>query len=285
MNEKCLVTITLGTEFEQKWRLHCFPSWKRYASQHGYDLINITNPLDTSGRAKNRSASWQRCLIFGLPELQVYQQIVWIDADIVINTDLAPCIASYVPEDAIGGVEQYSFPTPIIYRKQLERKYSQWDKQGVKYVHNLTAQSFYQNYGINTDLDKVFHAGVIVASPAHHRQLFEKVYYNYEDKGEGQWNYEMRPLSYEIVKSGYACWLPNQFNLLVGDFLYSNYQFLYKFSGPSFLGRIRAKLAHHIFNTAFKIEREAVNAAYRNSYFLHFAGMGFTKMHLLETRG
>jgi hypothetical protein len=55
----------------------------------------------------------------------------------------------------------------------------------------------------------------MVLSPRHHRELLEHVYHNYEDRGGEPWNYEMRPLSFEIQKQGLLHVLDSRFNALL----------------------------------------------------------------------
>jgi hypothetical protein len=129
MTSKCLVTLTIGDKYKQQWEHFCKTNWTAYANKFGYDLITISEPPDLSLRSKNRSPAWLKCLILGLPETSSYDQVVWVDADILINNQDAPDICSFVPQDRIGGVEAYSYPTPILYRRILKRKYDQWSLQ------------------------------------------------------------------------------------------------------------------------------------------------------------
>lgn len=268
MAHKCLVTLTIGEEFENQWNLYCQKNWQAYADKHGYDLINISEPLDVSQRAQSQPA-WLKCLILNHPEIQKYDQAVWIDADILINYEDAPCICSFVPINQIGGVRDYSFSTPILYKRNLKKTYDNWAAKGIKYIDNLTPQLFYKNFGIETDIAEVMQTGVIVASPKYHKEIFEKVYYNYEDKGSPQWNYEMRPLSYEIIKSDRVVWLPQEFNIIVSTYLMTNYEFLMQINSSTSGG-------------SMPYAKECLNTAFKNSYFLHFAGMGFSKMQLID---
>ena len=66
---------------------------------------------------------------------------------------------------------------------------------------------------------------MLVLSPSHHRELLEDVYARYEDKGPGL-NYEMRPLSYELLRAGVVHWLDPRFNYIWGHYKALHFPFL-----------------------------------------------------------
>lgn len=89
---KAIVTLAIVEEYLQIWKSFAQDNWQKYADKYGYDLICIDTPLDTSERAQARSPAWQKCLILSQEFSQNYEQIVWIDLDILINTSIAPSI-------------------------------------------------------------------------------------------------------------------------------------------------------------------------------------------------
>lgn len=99
-----LVTMLIGESYQDYWKAYCQPTWKGYADRHGLDLIPLTEPIDNSPRALARSPAWQKCLILSQPFSADYDQIVWVDADIIINFDEAPLLTERVPLGKIGGV-------------------------------------------------------------------------------------------------------------------------------------------------------------------------------------
>jgi hypothetical protein len=151
---------------------------------YGYDLICIDEPLDDSERARKCNPSWQKCLILSQEFARRYERIVWLDADILINTNAAPCVSEGVPIDKVGVVEVWSEPYPEWYQECLKRMYEFW---GSHAIINYNAHEYYINYGWPSSFDKVAQNGVMVLSPVHHRQLLEKNYYDYEDRGS-EWN-------------------------------------------------------------------------------------------------
>ena len=108
---KALVTLAIGEKYLVPWRALCEPGWRAYAARHGYDLVVITQPLDTSPRAAARSPAWQKCLVLGDAIAAGRDRIVWIDADVMINPT-APDITVGVPAEKIGAVDEHAFPTP-----------------------------------------------------------------------------------------------------------------------------------------------------------------------------
>jgi hypothetical protein len=133
--------------------------------------------------------------------------------------------------------------------------------------------------------DTVVQAGMMVFSPRYHREIMEKVYYQYEEKGGPEWHYEMRPLSFEFLKAGIVHWIDPRFNLLWLDHVFLYYPFL-----------LNPPKSRTVFQRAFrKGERLAgsspaidlrvacITTAFLNSYFLHFGGSELNDMKLLNT--
>ncbi len=214
-NSKAIVTLALGAVYQFRWQQYCRANWESYAARHGYDVICFDAPLDTAPAA--RPATWQKCLILAQPETQKYDRVVWVDADIVFHPD-APCLASQVPPDRIGAVDEYATPTPDQYRLALARLYRAWDELGVPYVNNPTPRAFYNNFGLRPSFDQVVQGGLLVLSPRHHRELLESVYlavYPAEHRDDG----EMIALSHTLLRAGAVHWLDPRFDSLFACFV------------------------------------------------------------------
>jgi hypothetical protein len=250
-NTKALVTLAIGASFRERWAQVCQPNWQTYADRHGYDLLCIQEPLDTSPLARKRSPAWQKCLILSQDFSQDYERIVWVDLDILLNPH-APDIAAGVPLEQVGAVDEYSIPTRALHQTTLAKLYHYWESIGTPYIHNLTPESYYRVYGFEQGFSHVVQTGVMVLSPSPHRNILEFVYHTYEDKGY-TWNYEMRPLSYELLKAGCVHWLDPRFNYLWGLYQAIYYPFL--MDNP-----------HSVHLPA------CLDQARRHTYFLHFAG-------------
>ncbi len=285
-NSKAIVTLVLGKRYLNKWKRFCQKNWQKYAEKYEYDLIFIDSPLDTSGRAQKRSPAWQKCLILSQDFSQHYERIVWIDSDILINTSIAPCIVKDVPLEKVGATDEWSSPTPQLYSQTLDRKYEYYKYVGWDIVHDNTAQKFYSNYGLPPKFHSTVQTGVMVLSPHHHRQILEKVYFEYEDKGVSEWNYEMRPLSWELLEADLVHWLDHRFNLIWMDYMSLHYPFVLKKSQNPFLGKIEGKIRNLSSDLGIParptLKKICANTAFINSFFLHFAGCS-ADMQLVNT--
>lgn len=269
MNTKAIVTLVIGDEHCKRWKRLCSHNWTQYAERHGYDIICIDTPLDTGERARNRSPSWQKCLILSQDFAKNYERIVWIDSDILINAIAAPDIVEAVPLEKVGSIDEWSQPTSELNllvqarRRELDPSYAgPYAVEGVKH---------YTNFGLPNGYEQLVQAGVLVLSPAHHRAVFEHVYNTYENRGP-EWNYEQRPLSYELIKNDYAHWIDHRFNLVWWFYriLYAPYLFPMTRDRWLFYERFKRKYLAITGVTAM-CERLSATAAFTDSYFLHFA--------------
>jgi hypothetical protein len=272
-NSKAIVTLVIGDKYLNDWKKICQINWQKYAEKHGYDIVCLDTPLDTSPRAQKRSPAWQKCLILSQEFSKNYERIIWIDSDILINSSFAPCIIEGVPIDKVGVVNEWSSPTQDLYTQILNRKYEYYKLAGLNYSETSTVDKFYSNYGLPGKLDGVVQTGVMVLSPQCHRQILEKVYYEYEDKGLPQWNYEMRPLSWELLEANSVHWIDPRFNVIWDDYVHLHYPFLLEKSNSLFLNRVKRKLQAIALNMGVLTNKKLyVNTAFLNSFFLHFAG-------------
>ncbi len=277
---KAIVTMAIGQKYLTTWKKVCEPNWRKYAAVHGYDLICIDKPLDDSERARARHPSWQKCLILSQEFANHYERIVWVDADILINTNSAPCVSEGVPLDKVGVVEVWSEPYPEWYQECLRRMYEFW---GFRAIINYNAHEYYTKYGWPSSFDKVAQNGVMVLSPLHHRQLLERNYYDYEDRGS-EWNAEMRPFSYELLKANAVHWIDCRFNVNWFEHRFMHYPFL---TNPQLGGKytdIKERIAAFLgLSSLIRCRKACVNAAFLNSFFLHFGGGLWEDMKLVDS--
>lgn len=237
--KKALVTLLIGERYEKLFNKYVRNTFQKYCKKYGYDLLIVDKLIDNSERAIKRSPAWQKRILFRHEDLKKYERVVWVDSDVLINPE-SPDISLDVPLEKIGAVDAYSFPTPEIYRDSLQRLYNIWGGEGGKYIDNLTPQLFHTNFGLDNSLKSAVQSGVMVMSPKYHKDLLEHVYNNYEDKGDPGWNYEMRPLSYEIQKNNFQHWIDPRFNIIWVEYKNYFYPFLNK-SNENFLHKMLNK--------------------------------------------
>src|ERR1700680_1562510 len=95
MARKAIVTLVVGERYRRDFARHCYGDWKTYTNRHGLDLLIADTLPDRSPRGLSRSASWQKCLVLAGELSRSYEQVVWVDSDILImrrqrRTSLSP---------------------------------------------------------------------------------------------------------------------------------------------------------------------------------------------------
>lgn len=191
---RAIVTMAVGQGYAERWRRLCEPNWRAYAERHGLDLICIERPLDDSERAAARSPSWQKLLVCEQPFAAEYERIAWVDADILFGRD-APDLFEGVPADKVGAVDEFDAPTPAVKQR----------------VYGGILDGYYAAAGLEPEYGEVVQAGLLVLSPELHADPLRRVYDDHEDVGL---NYEMRPLSHELLGAGLVHWLDPRWNRL-----------------------------------------------------------------------
>lgn len=275
--KKAIVTLAVGKRHGTMFEKHCRLLWSQYAEKYGFDLIVYADSLDDSALAKSRSPAWQKCLVLSNPTVQKYEQVVWIDSDILINPT-SPDVTAGVPADKVGVVDQYSSPTSEDYQIHLKRLYEYWKWKNVEGFECLTPTEFHRLYGFEGEFNSVVNTGVMVLSPEHHKCLLEHVYYNYEDKGN-KMLYEMRPLSFEILTQRLEHWISPKFNMIWPDMKTYTYPFF-----PNRKGIFEKGLKKLNVEVRASLLKKCVTTAFLNNYFLHFAGGSTPDMRFVDTK-
>lgn len=254
MQRKAIVTIVHGERYQRIWRRFSLPNWRRYAARHGYELLVLEQPLDTSLRARSRSIAWQKLLVAGHPNARTYDVLVWMDADVVINPWLAPCIASSLSTDQIGVSEETELPREGLFAEMVKANEGFWQVAGerLNIPHPLDA---YRRFGFPDRPGRYFNTGVMVLRPALHRDLLQEVYDKYEDKGP-YCNYEQVPLSYEIETRNRCEVMDPKYNVLLVQLLLA-FGYPHGPHAPALLSGRATFLARLLSRV----------------YFLHFAGV------------
>lgn len=266
--KKAIVTLTVGAPYLDRFNRYSRASWKLYCEKFNYDLRAITQLPDRSERASRRSPAWQKLLLLSQDWSRLYDRIIWLDSDIVINNAHSYDVCLGVPEEKVGAVEEYSIPSRELHEIALARLYRYWEKRKIPFLDNKTPASYYMNRGLaGAGLSDVVQTGVLVCSPKHHREIFERVYNQYEDTHGSEWNYEMPALSYALLKADIVHWISTRFNFVVPSVLAAFYpEFFFRREPAS---RVMTKL-QSLLNP--KTDSQYLKNIYDLSIFMHFAG-------------
>ena len=99
------------------------------------EFIVIDKPLDTAPRAQARSPAWQKCLVLDPKVGGAFEQVVWIDADIVINHTV-PSITAGVPVEKIGVTDGHVFPSADARHAIIAHLVDYWRPRDEKVARN-----------------------------------------------------------------------------------------------------------------------------------------------------
>ncbi len=255
-NKAALVTIVIGNDYIATWNRLCRKGWEFYANVRGYDIILITQPLDTSERAASRSPAWQKLLILSQSWSKHYERIVWLDADIIINP-VAENILEYAADVEKIGIStsgaRLSHVEKHLYYERIYGFGIRPDK--VDEFLDIENRSIFSQYDI-TSGSVMYNTGVLVLSPEHHEALFQEIY-ALEDKGR---LYEQPYLSDAIWQRGLAHEISARFNWGIFEAIV-----LYV---PDKLTRSLLQITKEDFH----LLQALILKEFKNSYFMHFYG-------------
>ena len=251
---KCIVTIAIGETYQKTWTRIYKSCMEAYAARHGYDLVVIYDYLDEGPLARARAPHWQKLLILDHPQVRKYAHAVWVDADILINHHAAPCVVTATGKTEKIGVVTYSQAEAGTPQQRDNRYNRRHETKGGFPDFSL----WYRSHGIagpdDPNIDDFINTGVLVLQPRRHAEFLRWVYDNgKENKFTHQDN---GPLSYHIFLRDLAQPIDPRFNVSWNNEIIEHYPFL--MSRKNFYDR--------------KLLRLCVNAAWHNSYFLHFIG-------------
>ena len=250
MNDKVLVTVLIGEPTQVSWRTFFERTWRAYADKHGYDIVVIDDYIDKTPRGRSRQPHWQKLLILEHPKVQGYRHVVWLDGDILINFHAAPCIVSLHASDRIGVVsyKEYYYSVP----ERMDNYAARANRLGV------TCENLYARAGMPTDVGDYANTGV-VALRAEHRETLRAIYDGYEENPNTA--KEETPYSYHIFKNDLVKPLDPRFNRCWLPEIVEKYPILLQ---PASRGNAMLPGA-------------CVNAAWHNSWFMHFTSDGLTQ--------
>jgi len=247
MSDKAIVTLLIGERTAHEWKRWFARTWVPYAERHGYEIVVLTDPIDRSPRARTREPHWQKLLTLEHPRVRAFERVVWLDHDILINPNTAPCIVSHHGCDRIGMVsEKTKRETVPAYRDNLARRWGE-----IAGVSDAIPDR-YRRAGLPGDVDDTSNAGVIVLRPDAHAPVLREVYETYEENDHT--SKEEVPLCYHLFKHGLVEPLDPRFNRLWAYEMAEHYPHLLR---PD----------RHADHTEVW---PLVSAAWHNNWFLHF---------------
>ncbi len=264
MSSKALVTVILGEFHQRLWKQAYAESWRRYAERHGYDIVVIEDHIDPSDRGRTQLAPhWQKCLILEHPRVKDYDWAVWLDADVLINYNTAPCIVSQLSGDGVGGI-LHSQANRFNARAQVvrdERTFALNRHLGFADPYGLgrepTVAERYILSGVEPR-DDMINTGVLVLQPRKHAAMMRHVYdgATRNDILGG----EMMRLSAEILRRGLVAPLDPRFNADYASESLEAYPYL-------FLPKYNEKNV-----TNYTLHVLAATTIWNNNYFIHCVG-------------
>ncbi|MDV7339041.1 hypothetical protein RYZ26_05525 [Terasakiella sp. A23] len=250
-NKKALVTLAIGDHYVDLWNKYCKRTWEPYAEKYGYDIVIIKRWLDDSELATTRPPHWQKLLILEAEETQGYDHLVWIDTDIVINSETAPCIVDSNQSDKIGVVRYNETYSAEMIDGGFARTIKNNINQEIAKAGKMSFSERYERAGLAGDVDDMINTGVMVLRPEHGETL-RYVYDNYEENPFSA--KENIPLSYHLLKNDLVNGIDGRFNKIVDLEIMHHHPYL----------------MIHGYKTDTKAIFSIINSLFLNSFFLHF---------------
>lgn len=269
-HDKALVTLIIGEPYTADFMTHALPGWRRYADRHGYDIVALTELIDKDCDFSRKSINWQALLICTIPQLRDYDRLVWVDSDILINADLAPCIVSTMRTDRMGVVDfGAGFPDEAAFlgvkaRSEMLRALARLALKGEHETWltlNGTAEGYYAKLPPDPKVTRFLNLGVFVIDPNRHGDFLAEFYHRYTEDFEDA--YQL-PLAYDLQAADMAEFLDPRFNTIWTLEMARHYPFLFEM----YLERD----GRYVNRRASELFKACVTTAFRNTFFLHFAG-------------
>jgi hypothetical protein len=250
MGKSSIVTMVVGDRYRDLWQRFCAPNWKAYGTRHGLGLFVIDRPLDSSPLAQRRGLSWQKLLIGTIEALKDCDTLIWIDADIVINAEAAPCILEGVARDRVGAVRYHA----LLRHPMFAAAYG---RLTAGRMHEDFCADLFRQHDLPYHADRMIQGGVLVV-PRERLPLLETTYRKYSSAGSAQ-QHEQPFISHELATADALQLLDGKFNAVWYEY----------------------KLGVYFGDEDPDLNRRFVRRVLGDVYFLHFAG-NQEDMSLLE---
>ena len=200
---KALITVVGGSLARRRWENLCAENWQRYGDRHGYDVHCLEDAHDPQdGRGWRRvGQALEHPLARGL------ERLVFLDATVLIHPE-AGDVSAAVPPQMVGAVDAYAAPSPDRLRAARLRLYRFWEDRGLSFVRRETAEAFYRTQGRTPSFEGVTQPGVLVLSPARHRDVVLRAC-----DSSGVEDEDGAALSHDLLSANLVHWLDARFNV------------------------------------------------------------------------
>jgi hypothetical protein len=234
------VSIAIGEIFKESYLNLFAPSHQLYCAINGYDYLLVDDFVDRHPDARYL-VSFQKALVSRLFQSGQYNLVVYVDADVLVNTDLAPPISDLFSGHVLF-VDEYTQPS-IGERCDIQERMD-WER---------SATDYYKLSGLNIETKHVLNTGVMVFDPIIHGPAFEKSYAYGRRHGIDHprgFHFEQSVIGHEFLSSGNFELIDNRWNAIIA---------LHELAGR------RHMQSRRIFFQKF----------FHMNYFVHFAGRSY----------
>jgi hypothetical protein len=226
--KKTIVTLAIGEKYLNNWKTYCKPTWEAYAAKYNYEIIVVDKPIKQLHEEKIRPLHWQKLFIFSHPEVSNYENVVFLDADIMINHHRAPCIVEankridetrigavafdrYLDDDLnayIIGIRKGNFLT---YEKRLEL--AKKEQGNPMRLPEVDFSKIYKEYTPDNKNIPRINSGVFVLKTSLHAEFWEGIYFSSLKEAKDNW---VNGTEIDIDQSYivYKLWQKQNYNLL-----------------------------------------------------------------------
>ena len=238
VNKTAIVTLIVGKEYLETWKKYSQKSFEDYAKKYNFDFYLLNQFIDDK---QNKHVAWQKLLIGTLNKLKKYENLIWIDADIIINVENAPNILNGIPKDRVGVVRYH----PLLSQPLFHTAHARMSE-------GLSAEQFnlkiLKTHNLEAHPKCLINSGVLVV-PKSAYNVLKNIYYKYEEIKNNN-HQEQVFLSYELYINKLTCFIDDRFNAVWYEFK----------QGPYFFRCSKAN------------DKLLVKKVLSEVYFLHFAG-------------
>jgi len=231
-----LTTICIGDNYIKQYNNLFRQSHEDYAKKCGYDFKVITDYIDNP--AHPSLISLKKIIVCNYSWDKEYDYIIFIDADIIINSE-TPTIHNYYDfGDKIGVVNQSQ---PNLEARLITQKHKGYE---------VTAKEYYKlKSGHNIETDHIINTGVLVLQPKKHKDFLQNIfnkYYNKQINNIAGFHYEQSVIGYEIQKNNLHFFMDMKWNALWANNKY--------------------------YHNVIKNKNITLQEFFNNNYFIHLAG-------------